>query len=123
MENFLSKIPQFPGYVFDRVGSPKDGEWFLNFTGELVQSGAISRSDKNYVIYKEDYSKKVHQLPELLPKAELKNYLDVCKHIIVVNVCRTATVWNIWPDFDVTDLDTSYIIGFIPIEFKETTRR
>jgi len=44
-------IPQFPGYTFSRIGSPKYREYFLTYDAQLVQSGSIDRVDRNYVIY------------------------------------------------------------------------
>jgi hypothetical protein len=52
MENFLSKIPQFPGYVFNRVGTPVVGEYMLIAKGQLEIVSYPKLLDKNYVLYR-----------------------------------------------------------------------
>ena len=120
MENFLNKIPQFPGYVFDRIGTPKYSEKYLDSTGKLVITTNNDYNSKNYVIYKPDYSEKVYQLPELLPKSEFKNYVDVCNHFIVYFGGGTAAVWNVLSGCDLNELMNPLVVGFIPVKFKET---
>lgn len=45
------KIPEFPGYTFDRIGTPFPGEYMLTPKGLMEEISYPKLQDKNYVIY------------------------------------------------------------------------
>ncbi len=50
----VSKIPKFPGYVFDRIGTPKVNEYILMYNGAIELVSSSCRKDSNYVIYRKE---------------------------------------------------------------------
>ena len=84
MENISNKIPQFPGYIFDRVGTPDNHDFILNYKGELIQVGMGDRYDCNYVIYKPDYSTLVTKFTKTYPMSDIYKFEDLCEYCIII---------------------------------------
>ncbi len=118
-EKVTIEVPKIDGYKFKRVGVPCEGEYWYDY-GEIKPVNPRWAYTFPRLVYDLDYSPLIHQLPELLPKSEFKNYVDVCKHVIVYYGSGTASVWNVWPGYDFKEIMNPLVIGFIPVKFKET---